>query len=105
MDSLFPILSGVCLMIGIFLSLTSAVGILRMPDFYSRMHAVGITDTLAAFLILSGLALLATSWMEVTKLAMVFAFLAFTSPTASHALSKAARHSGLRPFVTKKSTE
>ncbi|MDX1695922.1 MAG: monovalent cation/H(+) antiporter subunit G [Ketobacteraceae bacterium] len=99
MDTVFIILSGVCLITGAFLGLTSAVGIIRMPDFYSRIHAVGITDTLAAFLILVGLALLATTWIEVAKLAMVFSFLAFTSPTATHALSKAAKHAGLQPYT------
>ena len=105
MDLLITILSAICLISGSFLGLTSALGILRMPDFYSRIHAVGITDTLAAFLILTGLALLASTWIEVSKLVMVFSFLAFTSPTATHALSKAAKHSGLRPYLKKKTTE
>lgn len=105
MAPLLEVVSGICLLIGVFLGFTSALGLLRMPDFYSRIHAVGITDTLAAFLILTGLALLASTWIEVAKLAMVFAFLVFTSPTATHALSKAAKHAGLRPLVTKPNEE
>lgn len=99
MDTLLTILSSVCLLVGAFFGLSAAIGVIRLPDFYSRIHAAGVSDTLAAFLILLGLALLATHWIEVAKLAMVFAFLAFTSPTATHALSKAAKHSGLKPWT------
>lgn len=105
MESILNILSAVFLAVGAFLSFSSAVGIIRMPDFYSRIHAVGITDTLAAFLILAGLAMLASTWIEVAKLAMVFTFLAFTSPTATHALSKAAKHAGLRPLLSKQTDD
>lgn len=105
MDAILTILSAVCLLGGAFLSISSAIGVMRMPDFYSRIHALGITDTLAAFLILSGLALLASHWIEVAKLAMVFTFLAFTSPTATHALSKAAKHAGLMPMVAKETDD
>lgn len=105
MGTVTEIGSAICLLLGVFLSLTSAVGVLRMPDFYSRIHAVGITDTLAAFLVLAGLALLASTWIEVGKLIMVFTFLVFTSPTATHALSKAAKHAGLEPLVNKRTGE
>lgn len=99
MELFLTVLSALFLLSGSLLGLTGAIGILRLPDFYTRIHAAGITDTLTVFLILSGVALLADSWLVVAKLAMVFFFLAFTSPTASHALAKAARQSGLDPVV------
>lgn len=105
MNATMEIGSAICLLLGAFLILTAALGVLRMPDFYSRIHAVGITDTLAAFLILAGLALLASTWIEVAKLVMIFAFLVFTSPTATHALSKAAKHAGLKPLLIKRTGE
>lgn len=92
-------LSWACLIGGSLLGLSGALGILRLPDFYSRIHAGGITDTLTAFLILAGLALQAPHWIVAVKLGMVFVFLAFTSPTATHALSKAAMQNGLRPYL------
>ena len=99
MELFLNTLSALFLLLGSLLGLTGAIGILRLPDFYTRIHAAGITDTLTAFLILTGVALLADSWLVVAKLAMVFFFLAFTSPTASHALAKAARQSGLEPVL------
>ena len=73
------------------------IGIHRFPDFYSRLHAAGITDTLCTMLILLGLGLQAGWSIAAFKLALIFVFLFFTSPTASHALANAALHSGLKP--------
>ena len=105
MEMFLSIVSAILLIVGVFFGLSSAIGILRMPDFFSRIHAVGMTDTLSAFLILTGLACLASHWIEVAKLAMVFAFLVFTSPTATHALSKAAKKSGLKPYTVEPPTK
>ena len=49
------LISALCLLIGSFLCISGGIGILRFPDFYTRMHAVGVTDTLAAGMILVGL--------------------------------------------------
>ena len=77
--------------------IAGGIGIHRFPDFYSRLHAAGITDTLCAMLILLGLGLQAGLSIAAFKLALIFVFLFFTSPTASHALANAAQHSGLKP--------
>ncbi len=77
--------------------LIGAVGLLRFPDVYSRMHAAGITDTLGALLILVGLMLLAGLSLALAKLLFILAFLWMASPTATHALAKAARHGGVLP--------
>jgi len=79
--------------------LIGAIGILRMPDVYSRMHSAGVTDTLGAFLVLLGLLLLAGFSLAGAKLLLLQAFLWMASPTATHALAKAARHGGVHPVL------
>ena len=94
---IIDILSWACLTTGGVLAIIGAIGIHRFPDFYSRLHAVGIADTLSAILILLGLGLQAGLTLAAFKLFLIFVFLFFTSPTASHALANAALHSGLKP--------
>jgi len=80
--------------------LIGAIGVLRFPDVYSRMHAAGIADTLGALLVLLGLMLLAGWTLALAKLVFILAFLWMASPTATHALAKAARHGGVRPILS-----
>ena len=94
---IIDILSWICLLVGGALGIVGGIGIHLFPDFYSRLHAAGITDTLSAMLILLGLGLQAGLSIAAFKLALIFVFLFFTSPTASHALANAAQHSGLKP--------
>ncbi len=94
---ILDILSWICLVAGGALGIVGGIGIHRFPDFYSRLHAAGMTDTLCAMLILLGLGLQAGWSIAAFKLALIFVFLFFTSPTASHALANAALHSGLKP--------
>ena len=96
---IIDILSWICLLAGGALGIVGGIGIHRFPDFYSRLHAAGITDTLCAMLILLGLGLQAGWSLAAFKLALIFMFLFFTSPTASHALANAAQHSGLQPTL------
>lgn len=96
---ILDILSWVCLVAGGILGIVGGIGIHTFPEFYSRLHAVGITDTLCAMLILLGLGLQAGLGIAAFKLVLVFVFLFFTSPTATHALANAALHSGLQPKV------
>lgn len=90
------VLSGLALALGCFFMLSGAVGLLRFPDFYTRMHAAGMTDTLATFLVVGGLMLLAGWSLALFKLGLILLFIFFTSPTASHALARAAQHGELR---------
>jgi multicomponent Na+:H+ antiporter subunit G len=102
METILQVASWISLLTGSFLGISGAVGILRFPDFYTRMHAAGVTDTLCAGLILFGL-MLQTHWDGVLiKLIIIMIFILLTSPTSSHALSKAAIHSGLKPLFNKK---
>jgi multicomponent Na+:H+ antiporter subunit G len=77
--------------------LIGAIGVLRLPDVFARMHSAGITDTLGALLVLVGLMLLAGFTLATAKLAFVLAFLWMTSPTSTHALAQAALHAGVKP--------
>jgi multicomponent Na+:H+ antiporter subunit G len=84
---------------GGFFCVTGGLGLIRLPDFYARTHAGGLTDTLGAALILLGLMLQAPSPMVVGKLLFVIVFLFFTSPTSAHALARAAFFHGLKPIL------
>jgi multicomponent Na+:H+ antiporter subunit G len=91
------LLSWLLLIGGCVFALAGGVGVLRFPDLYTRLHAAGMTDTMAAALILLGL-LVQAGWSLISvKLLLVLAFLLFTSPVASHALARAAMAGGVRP--------
>lgn len=83
-------LSWAAMLAGAFVLLVTGLGVLTLPEYYSRLHAASITDTLGAALVLFGLAVQA-GWSQVTaKLVMVLVFLVLTGPAASHALVKTA---------------
>ncbi|MBL4791114.1 MAG: monovalent cation/H(+) antiporter subunit G [Kordiimonadaceae bacterium] len=98
MDTILQVSSGLCLFFGSVLCVAGGVGLIRFPDFYTRMHAVGVSDTLAAGLILIGLMLRAPDALVGIKLIMILLMTLFINPTASHALAKAAMQNGLRPL-------
>lgn len=91
--------SWVLLLGGSFFLLIGAIGVLRMPDVYTRSHAAGITDTLGAILILGGLMIQGGFTLITVKLALILIFLLFTSPTSSHALGNTAWSTGLKPLL------
>ncbi len=97
MSTILAWTSDACLLVGSFLLLTGALGFLRFNDFYARIHACGVTETLATALIILGLLLQSDSATPQFKLALILLFVLFSSPTASHALAKAAWNAGLRP--------
>jgi multicomponent Na+:H+ antiporter subunit G len=95
MEQVLEVVSGVLLVIGALFTLTGAVGLLRFPDFYTRIHAGGITETVGAGFILLGLLLRVDAWSVGVRLVVVLAFLVLTSPTATHVLAQAARRDGV----------
>ena len=101
MDTLMNISCAVFLLIGSFWCISGGVGILRFPDFYTRMHAVGVTETLATAMILIGLMLQNPDGLVDLKLIIILLMTLFISPTASHALAKAAMINGLKPKLNK----
>lgn len=92
-------LSDVLLAAGILFVLTGVVGLHRMPDFYTRTHAAGVTDTAGAALILLGLLLRIDDFATALRLLLILLFILFTSPVASQALAQAALHDGLKPLT------
>jgi len=103
--TLRPALGSALLLVGAVLALIGTVGVLRFPDFYTRLHAASVTDTAAATLAIVGMALLAPSLAIVVKLAVVWLFLFLTGPTSSHALANAAHTAGLQPMIGRLSEE
>jgi multicomponent Na+:H+ antiporter subunit G len=84
---------------GIF-CLIGALGLLRMPDFYTRMQAASLIDTIGAGLLLLGMILQSGFTLVSVKLLFVGLLLFFTSPTATHALARAARARGVKPKLS-----
>ena len=104
MEVLVYFASWVCLLLGSAFCIIGGIGLMRLPDFYSRIHGGDITDTLGAGLIMLGL-MLQAGWSLVTvKLVLIMLFLLLTSPVSSHAIARAARHSGLEPKLTEEDT-
>ena len=99
MGLLVDILSWICLLGGALFLLVGAIGVLRFPDFYTRLHAVSVCDTLGAGLVLVGLMLQGGFSLVTVKLLLIFYFMVFSGPTAVHALAQAALQSKLKPVV------
>ena len=95
------LLSIVSISAGLFFVLAGTLGVLRLPDFYTRLHAAGMTDTLGAELILIGLIIQSGFTQLSLKLLIVGFFLFVTSPTATHAVAHAAYKAGLKPKLGK----
>ena len=98
------IIAGIFLLLGCFLILVASIGIIRFPDFYTRMHAAGKSDTLGQFLVILALMIYEGFSLVSVKLLLIIAFIFVCNPTATHALAKAAYLSGLRPW-TKEETK
>jgi multicomponent Na+:H+ antiporter subunit G len=105
MTVVIELLSGLCLLFGSVLCVTGGVGLFRMPDFFSRVHASGVTETLAAPLLLIGLMLQMELSLDTVKVIMILLVVLATNPTATHAMAKATLHGGLRPLVLEKGAE
>ena len=101
MTFFLDILGWFLLGIGALVLLIGAIGLIRLPDFFTRMHAAGLIDTLGAGFVLAGLMIEAGWSLNLPKLLMILVFLLFTSPTSSHALVHAALAHGLKPWQRK----
>jgi multicomponent Na+:H+ antiporter subunit G len=86
---------------GAFFLLVGSVGLIRLPDFYSRAHATGKSDTLGIILTTLGLVIHEGLTLNSVKLALLLVFVGLTSPTGTHALTRAAFRSGLKPWFAK----
>lgn len=92
-------IGGGLVVIGAMFTLLGAVGVLRFPDVYTRIHAASLTDTGGASLVLLGLALISGLTPETLKLGLVWIFVMLTTPAAANALANAAYGSGHKPRI------
>ena len=99
------ILSALLIAIGLFFFLGGSIGIIRLPDFYSRLHAAGMLDTMGLLLSMAGLALYIVhdfsfaNFLSATKIILIVVFVFITSPTATHAIVDAGIRAGQEPWT------
>ena len=93
------LLSALFVLAGGYFLVVGGLGLVRLPDLYTRMHAAGVGDTLGVGLLMVGFMFLVDPGGVTLKLALVLLLLLLTGPVATHALAKAALHGGLRPIA------
>jgi len=96
-ELLSDILSWPLMIAGSFFYLVGAIGLLRMPDVFTRMHATSVSDTFGAGLLLVGMMIQAGFTLVTAKLFVLLIILLYTGPVATHALARAARFAGVEP--------
>ena len=99
MNIMIDLLSWVSLVAGSIFLIIGTIGLIRLPDFFTRLHAASVVDTLGCILIMMGLMLQAGLSLVTVKLILIVIFILFTSPTAAHALAKAALHGEVKPLL------
>ena len=97
MDMLVLVLSGLSIAIGVISLLIGSLGLIKLPDVYCRIHAVGMIDTAGAGLIILGMIIHQGFSLVSFKLALIGVFLFFTSPIATHAVAQVAHKMGVKP--------
>jgi len=107
MDTIVIILT----LAGLFFFLATTIGLLRFPDFYTRMHAAGKGDTLSSLLMILALVLYdfhefnVANLLVAVKIILIVVFIFMASPTATHAIIDAGYESGLKPWTRKRESE
>lgn len=102
---IISLLSDICLLLGGIFTLTGAIGLLRLPDFYSRLHGASVTESLAAPLLIVGIMLDTGLTLDSAKLVLIIVIMVVSNPTITHALCRAAAHSGFTPKMETKNTK
>lgn len=100
MDLVLDIISWALILAGGAFAILGGVGLLRMPDFFTRLHAASLTDTLGVLLLLAGLMVQAAAgahWVSLLKLLLIGVLILYTSPVATHALARTALGRGMMP--------
>jgi multicomponent Na+:H+ antiporter subunit G len=98
MDILVIVLSGLSIAIGVIALLIGSLGLIKLPDVYCRIHAVGMIDTAGASFIILGMIIHQGFSLVSFKLALIGVFLFFTSPIATHAVAQVAHKMGVKPI-------
>jgi multicomponent Na+:H+ antiporter subunit G len=91
--------SWVLIALGSFFTIAGALGLVRMPEVFTRMHAASVIDTLGVGLLILGMALQAGLSLVTLKLLFLLALFFFTGPVVTHALAQACLHEGIRPLL------
>ncbi|MBM4448840.1 MAG: monovalent cation/H(+) antiporter subunit G [Chloroflexi bacterium] len=99
------IIAMVLIVAGVFFLTVSSLGLLRLPDFYARTHAVGKSETLGSILVLSGLAVYNGWELNTVKIVFILLFVLIANPTATHAIARAALRTGLQPWTLQQGTK
>ncbi|MDF9746030.1 monovalent cation/H(+) antiporter subunit G [Natrinema salsiterrestre] len=98
-------LIAVLLGLGVFFTLVSTIGVIRLPDIYARAHTASQTDTLGAGFALAGVAL-AFGWEQAAVYTVLLLFFVFiTNPTAAHAIARSAAETGVEPLLADEGTD
>lgn len=100
-----PFIGGGLCILGGGLTIVGAIGSLRFPDFYTRLHAASVADTGSVLVMLLGMAFLSPNWLILVKLLAVGIFMFLTGPTAAHTIANAAHTAGLQPIIGPVGTE
>ena len=103
--TILDIVSGLMIVTGGVFVFIGGIGILRMPDFYTRLHAASVTESLGSILLLVGLMIHAGLTLVSAKLLIILVFLLFTSPTSAYAMANASLLMGLKPMLSKDLTK
>ncbi len=99
MNLIVELASWAAILLGSFFTLTGALGLVRMPDIFTRMHAASVTDTAGAGLLIFGMMLQAGVGLTALKLAVLLALFLFTSPVVTHALAQTCLHENIKPLL------
>jgi len=99
--SLINIISYLLIFTGALAIIVGLIGVFRMPDFFTRLHAASVIDTMGTMSILFGLMLYSGFNLVTVKLLLIMVFILITTPTAAHALAKSALHGGIKPVLGK----
>ena len=99
MSAALEILSWILLCAGGFFCFVGALGLNRMPDVFTRMHATSVSDTLGVGFLVAGMAMQTTDWTVWVRLGIIVIVLYVTGAVASHALARAALHDGEKPLL------
>jgi len=114
MEMLLDVLGWISIVAGLFFMLVGTLGVLRLPDVYTRLHGAGMTDTMGAGFLLLGMAFQTVVdmmhdhpgyWSVLVRLVFIYLFLLFTSPIATHALARAGLAGGVEPWTNEEDSQ
>jgi len=98
-------LAVILMVIGLFFLVVGSIGMLRLPDVFSRAHALSLTDSLGAIFVLAGLAVYEGFTINFLRIVVVLLLVYLMNPVISHATLRAAYRNGLRPSKEEKNDD